>query len=72
MALSLLVPRLTSHDALVRANAYDFLVHLVDIPLVHERVLAALEDGKKREAGSIDNIVMPALNRFPSTAPATR
>ena len=71
IAMDLLVAKIQSRDANIRANAYEFIGYMIEVPDCRKRAVALLEVAEKTEGLAIQNTVRPFLNKVCSS-PASR
>jgi hypothetical protein len=63
-ALAVLETRLKSPSANVRANAYDFVLHVAEAPSARQRSLVILRQAIETEGFAIQQFVRPAYERL--------
>jgi hypothetical protein len=67
-AMGLLRQKLASDNANVRCNAYDFLIHLAEVPSFRSPALDILDKAVKEEGFAIQQYLRPAIQRLTSGA----
>lgn len=71
LAMELLIPRLNSADAGIRANAYDFIGHLGELSAYRERVITLLQNAEQNDGLPVQQFVKPILRKLESTTKAS-